>query len=299
MSEARQHSDAVNVLDLKLAQMAMLSAKSGQFIHFDIWTSEQTHGGILNHLQQFRGKFKQMKFHPDAAVNRDIITALDRYLKAADALGESFVFGYQEGVYPLNPETGKPITDQVPIGEGAGMASHYLHESGRANQLGHRGVKDWVFQNIEVVSDLAVEYGAFKSSGQEVGVVVVPTSEGYSGGAPYRVEADGSVRYMLLEGSAVPKELEAGNDYFNTNTIFQRYDIVRPTNIGYELKDGGTIVRLKMNAGDVTFDNKTALIGGRIFKRPISYRNFKSYSEYGDNALEMLNAVQQDYAMYR
>lgn len=283
---------AINVLDLKLVNIALLSEKSNSYVHFDIWTSSQTHEAIRSYLSGFKANYKKRVFHADKKSNAQIHSALEKYFAASAKLGETHLFGYQRGLHALDVETGKSISSSVAIGEGAGMAKTYLNESGRAAALSARGVKHWVFQNIEVISDVALEFGAHKAAKSPVSVVVVPTKEGYSGGSPYRVQNDGKVSYQLLEASAVPNSMASGNAYFNTNTIYQRASLAPITKIGYELKDNGRVVRLKMNAGDVTLSNSTSLIGGRIGKE---YENFKTYGEFRENGLGLVGAVQQSW----
>lgn len=291
--KARADRRAINVLDLKLANVALLSRESKSYVHMDIWTSSQTHGAIKEYLEDFKANYKNRIFHPNKRRNRDIIEALDQYFAASAKLGETHLFGYQVGLPALDAKTGKPVEDSARIGEGAGMAKAYLDTSGRSRNLEARGVRHWVFQNIEVISDVGLEFGAYLASKTPVSVVVVPTKSGYSGGNPYRVEQGGQVSYQLLEGSAVPASLAQGNAFFNTNTIYQRADLEPIKNIGYELKDNGRIVRLKMNAGDVSLTNRTSLIGGRIGKE---YENFKTYGEFGSNGAKLVKAVRSNWS---
>ena len=287
---AMEKPEATNVLDLKIANVAMLSRKTKSYVHFDIWTSEQTHEPIRQYLEKLKGSYQKKVFHPDPKINAEVRQAVGDYLAASEKLGETMLFGYQEGFYPLDPKTGKSQRDKPAIGEGAGMAKHYMDKSGRTALLAERGVRDCVFQNIEVSSDTALEYGAYRQAGKDVGAVMVPTQDGYAGGSPYRVVSeDGTVRKQLLEGSAVDKSLQDGNDYFNSNTIYQSLSLNPPQNVGYEAKDNGMSIRLKMNAGDVTFEEESAMIGGRVQDE---YENFKSYGDYLNNGQDTIERMQ-------
>lgn len=291
-AKARASERAINVLDLKLVSVALLSKESGRYVPFDIWTSAQTHAAIRGYLADFRARFARRVFHPEPTRNAEIHAALTQYFAASAKLGETHLFGYQIGLPALDAATGNAVAGSVTIGEGAGMAKAYLDESGRTRVLEGRGVRHWVFQNIEVISDIGLELGAYLASEVPVSVVVVPTKKGYSGGSPYRVEHEGRASYRLLEGSAVPAPLADGNAFFNTNTIYQRIDLEPVANTGYELKDNGQIVRLKMNAGDVTLSNETALVGGRIGRE---YENFKTYAEFGTNGVALVEAVRRGW----
>lgn len=285
------HSGAINVLDLKIANIALLSQLTQSYIHLDIWTSEQTHEPIARYLENLKLTYSGKHFHPDPETNAEVREAIGQYFMASEQLGETLVFGYQEGFYPLDPVTGKSQKNHPPIGEGAGMAKHYLDKSGRTALLKARGIKDWVFQNIEVSSDLALEYAAYKRSNMKVAGVMVPTREGYFGGSPYRVIGPDSVeRNQLLESSAVADELKKGNGYFNANTIFQSIHLSPPKNVGYEAKNSGTSVRLKMNAGDITLEEDAAMIGGRV---GYEYENFKSYTDYLENGIQAIRRMQE------
>ncbi len=292
-NRAMKDPRAVNVLDVKFANVALLSQQTGSYIHFDVWTSEQTHPAINEHMARIKSDYMKMRFHSDPKENARIQKAIGKYVEASERLNETHLFGYQEGIYPLDPKTGRSLENHAAIGEGAGMAKHYLDQSGRSAILADRGTRDWVFQNIEVTSDLALEYGAYRQSGRNAAAVLVPTAPGYAGGSPYIIRReDGSVSKQLIEGSAVSKELRDGNPYFNSNTIYQSTSLKPPQNVGYETKDNGRIVRLKMNAGDITLTEPSAMIGGRAKEE---YENFKTYAEYSDNGEATLQAMRRSW----
>ncbi len=270
--------NAINILDLKFAHIALLSQLSGSYIHFDIWTSSKTHESIREYIEWLKANYHKKTFHPDPEINKKIHRALEQYFSVSLKLGETHLFGYQEGIYALDSSSGTSIFSSEPIGEGAGMFKHYLDKTGRTTQLQKRGVSEMAFQNLEVISDIPLEYASFKESQKPVAVVVVPTMSGYKGGNPYKVTKGENVSYQLLEQSAVPEDIRNLNSpFFNSNTIYQNLGLPYVSNIGYEVKENGRQIRLKTNAGDLTLSYPTALIGGRIGHE---YENFKDFREY-------------------
>ncbi len=291
IKKAQRNKKALNIMDLKFADLAVLSKKSKSYIHFDIWTSEQTHEAIASYIKHLKKNLLKKTFHPDPKINRQIQEAMNDYFLAGEKLGETHLFGYQKGVYALDPHTGKPILGTVPIGEGAGMAKTYMDETGRTAELTSRGVENWVFQNIEVTSDIPLEYATHLRSKKPVSVTLVRTQKGYSGGSPYRITNGDKTSFQLLEGSAVSDELAKGNEYFNTNTIYHDINLDSANDIvGYEKKENGRIVRVKQNAGDVTIKYDTALTGGRIGHE---YENFKNYGEYVRNGPRQISLINE------
>ena len=112
-------------------------------------------------------------------------------------------------------------------------------------------------------------------------MVLVPQRQGYAGGNPFRVEqSDGTHSLELHEQSALPPEFANGNAYFNSNTIVQPLRAAPPSRIGFEVKNNGSQVRAKQNAGDITQEVPTAGIAGRI---GVEYENLKNYREYQQN----------------
>ncbi len=215
------------------------------------------------------------------------------------------------------------LSGLAPLGEGAGMAIPYLRETGRLKTLKERGADSFVFQNIEVFSPLASENLTWKTmrddpnDPKQMGIVVVELLPGYSGGAPFKVDGD----IQLIETSALDEakkeELEKKQVYFNTNTMYQDFDLELPALKGFEgknatapkvlrdresplrpdefstsvspedaqkalefLKQGQMYIkRIKVNAGDYTLlpNQKAGIIAGQA---PAYYENFKSYGEY-------------------
>lgn len=287
LNKARAHEGALNPIDMKMVNVALQSERSGSYVSFDIWTSEQTHEPIRKYLEEFAQGFGMKRFHPDAAVDESIKKALAQYIDQSRRLGETHLFGYQVGYNALDL-AGKPVSGTPMIGEGAGMAKAYLEESGRAARLRELGKNTWVFENIEVVTDLPVAMAAHSRGGKPVSVILVPEKPGYKGGSPFIVERAGERRLELHEMSALPDEFASGNSYFNSNTIFQSLDLAPPKNIGFEVKNAGTgkIVRVKMNAGDITLEAPSSGIGGRI---GVEYENFKNYGEFGQNGEKLID----------
>ena len=295
ITKARQNPRSMNPIDIKLSNVALNSERAQTYIPFDIWTSEQTHEPIRAYLAQFKAGFKDKIFHEDPAINAKIKTAIGKYLQESEKRGETHLFGFQEGYHALEQATGAPVTSTPLIGEGAGMAKAYLDESGRAAALGKMGKKTWVFENIEVVTDLPIAMGAHSKAGKPVSVILVPQKPGYSGGSPFLVPKGNGHNLELHEMSALPKSFAEGNEYFNSNTIFQSLALPPPSNVGFEVKtfNGKKVVRVKMNAGDVTLDAPTAGIGGRI---GVEYENFKNYKEFGENGSKLIDTFRGIWA---
>jgi hypothetical protein len=276
LAPARSDPRALNPLAMKLVDVALASRKAKTYIPFDVWTSEQTQTAIADYLHAFKNNFRTLGFHPDPKVQATVVSALGKYFANAEAAGDTHLFGYQVGLPAMDATTGEPIAGTALIGEGAGRAKEYLDQSGRTAQLAARGKTTWMFQNIEVFDDVLMRLGAHATAGKDVSVTLVPQQKGYAGGNPFLV--DGKLR--LLEQSAVPAELAAGNAYFNANTIVQPLHARPPTQLGFEFKVNNTQTRAKQNAGDVTLELDTAGIGGRI---GVEYENFKTYDEYRQN----------------
>lgn len=291
LKKAMADPRALNPLDLKFATVATQSQKAHTYIPFDIWTSEQTHGPIREYLAEFKAGYQKKKFAPDPGVDQKIKAAIRAYFEQSEAKGETHLFGYQAGFHAFDPVTGQPLLKTPLIGEGAGMAKAYLDRSGRTAQLQQMGKKTWVFENIEVNTDLAIGMGAHTQAKTPVSVIVVPEKPGYKGGSPFLVARNGKTSLELHEMSAIPQELGVGNAYFNSNTIFQSLELSPPQRLGFEDKKAGGVafVRAKMNAGDITQEVQTSGIGGRI---GYEYENFKSYADFGLNGEKLIEAFQ-------
>jgi hypothetical protein len=287
LNRSRYDLSAVNALDMKFVNMALNSRKIERgYVPFDIWTSEQTHAQIKKYITWLRGNLDNKKFHPDPKTNRKVQQALKDYFRRSDDLGETHLFGYQEGFHAIDAVNGGYKSDGAAIGKGAGAIVEYLQKSGRKSVLHDMGVRDIVFENIEVVSDLTPLYGAYKQVNRKVGVVLVPQREGYAGGSPFMIKkADGSWNLELKEMSVLDEQFAEGNKFFNSNTTFYSLDINAPKSTAFELKNQATEARVKLNMGDVTFDNEAAGIGGRVGRENsmVEYENFKNYGEYGEN----------------
>ncbi|MBI4403740.1 MAG: hypothetical protein HY537_06250 [Deltaproteobacteria bacterium] len=292
LEQAKQHPRALNILDLKFANIALLSKEASAYIHFDVWTSEKTHKEIHSTIRWLMSHFSEKIFSPDHLLNEIIHEALRSYFLVSERLGETHVFGYQEGFYGLDPVSGKSLFNTDRIGEGAGMARPYLDRSGRTAELKRRGVDCMVFQNLEVITDIALEFEAFRRSEKPVAVVVVPEQPGYTGGHPYKyLESEDETLNVLLEDSAVPEELLLGHRYFNSNTIYQSLDLAPPTNIGYEPKKNPLPhIRLKMNAGDITHEYPSVWIGGRVWYEFEQVKDFGECVANGPKVIERLES---------
>ena len=278
--------DAINSIDMKFVNLACVFVKTGKYISFDIWTSEQTHKTIQDYVDWLQHNIYRKVFHPDTAINNDIKRSLEKYFKKSRDLGETHLFGYQEGLHAIDVRTGTFRYDTPAIGKGAGSIIKYLENSGRMNVLRSHGKKTLVFENIEVVSDYAPLFASHRRSAKPVSVVLVPQKNGYIGGSPFLVKkADGDWNIELLEQSVLNEKFKNDNQYFNTNTIFFSTEVKTPETLSFEMKDQNTIARVKQNMGDVTFDNSTHGIGGRLGhdQKMVEYENFKSFDEYGEN----------------
>jgi len=294
IDRARAHEKSLTPIDIKMVNAALQSERCGSYVPFDIWTSEQTHDAIQNYLADFAGGYSKKQFHPNPSFDARIKSALGKYVNESAKRQESHLFGYQVGYHALDLD-GKPVKGTPMIGEGAGMAKAYLEESGRAAQLKAMGKTTWVFENIEVVTDLPIGMAAHVKSGKPVSVILVPEKQGYKGGSPFLIERGGQKRLELHEMSALPEEFANGNSYFNSNTIFQSLELAPPKNLGFEVKNAGTgkIVRVKMNAGDITLEAPTSGIGGRI---GVEYENFKNYGEFGQNGEKLIDTFRDIWA---
>jgi len=287
VSAVERLPEALNPVDLKLVNVAIQSEKAGTYIPLIIWSSEQTHGKIKSYLDFLKSGFRKKIFDPDPAKNAKIHEVLAKYFAAAKKRDDTHLFGYQVGLHAFDPRTGVPLQGTPAIGEGAGMAKAYMDSSGLTAKLQKEGKTTWVFENIEVITDLPLAMGAHIRAGKPVSVIVVPELPKYKGGNPFMIKKGNEWNMELREQSALPEEYTKDNKWFNSNTIFQPLSIRPPQNVGYEIKNAGAgkIARVKMNAGDVTLENRTAGIGGRI---GIEYENFKNYTEFGENGEKLI-----------
>jgi hypothetical protein len=278
--------EAINSIDMKFVNLACAFIKTKKYVSFDIWTSEQTHQMIQCYVEWLRDNLYKKIFHHDPVVNNKIIFSLEKYFKKSRELGETHLFGYQEGLYALDVKTGVYNFDSPTIGKGAGSIIEYLENSGRMNVLRSYGKKTIVFENIEVVSDYAPLFASHRRSRKPVSVVLVPQKNGYIGGSPLLIKKpNGEWNIELHEQCVLNEKFKNNNDYFNTNTIFFSTEVKTPETISFELKDQNTIARAKLNMGDITFNNSTHGIGGRLGhdQEMVEYENFKSFDEYGEN----------------
>lgn len=297
--EAKSSTVAINPLEAKLAQVAVLSAVTRRYIHFDVWSSRATHQEIQAALIDFKANYHYKVFVDDKEINSIIHDMIERYIAASELLNETHLFGYQVEVWPLHPDATNPqmLFDEAANGEGAGRAYTVMNVTGRRAQLKARGVQHWMFQNIEVLSmDLLAQYGAFLKLGKPVGVVVVPEKDGYTGGFPYIEEIDGSSLVRLYEGIGVPKELREGKpgDYFNTNTIFHSLDLNDVNSLDFEPnkpgRRGGRVTLAKISLALLTHTNLTGLIGDDIGN---GYQNFKYLTDYAKDGVATLQLFRQ------
>jgi hypothetical protein len=280
------HYQALNPIDMKFVNVALVYVRTGKYISLDIWTSEQTHALISDYLDWLKKHLHKKIFHSNKVCNSNIIKSLDKYFKKSIEMKETHLFGYQEGLHAIDASTGLFRPDLPSIGKGAGAIIEYLEKSGRMKRLRARGTRTLVFENIEVVSDYAPLFASHLKSTKPVSVVLVPQKEGYVGGSPFLIEKDnGDWNIELLEQSVLSDDLKYGNHYFNTNTIFFSTDVKPPETLSFEMKEQNSIARVKQNMGDVTFDNYTHGIGGRLGRdqKMVEYENFKNFDEYGDN----------------
>lgn len=296
ISEAQAHPDAFSPLEFKFAQIALKSVGSGEYIHFDLLTSRSTHGIVREGIRNFKETFRMKNFSADPAENAEIHDALEKYFLASEALHETHVLGYQEEVFPMDPKSGKYLTNEEANGIGAGTVWSNQSVTGRTAQLMARGVRYGVFQNVEVLSfDLRAEFAAYLSTGKPVGVVLVPALPDDKGGAAYWVQqADGSWEMQLVEECALPDGFASGNETFNTNTIFYLLGSVGPEAIDFEKRPsltGAPMLVAKVSAGSVTFVHKMGAILGA---RGTSYQDLKKaphYRQHGGEIVKQFQAV--------
>jgi|GEM_PF-4840979 len=297
--EAKSSTVAINPLEAKLAQVAVLSAVTRRYIHFDVWSSRATHNEIQTALVDFKANYHYKVFVDDRELNSVIHDMIERYIAASELLNETHLFGYQVEIWPLHPDATNPqmLFDEAANGEGAGRAFTVMNATGRRAQLKARGVEHWMFQNIEVLSmDLLAQYGAFLKLDKPVGVVVVPEKDGYTGGFPYIEDIDDSSLVRLYEGIGVPKELRSGGpgDYFNTNTIFHSLDLNDVASLDFEPnkpgRRGGRVTLAKISLAHLTHTNLTGLIGDDIGN---GYQNFKYLTDYAKDGVATLRLFRQ------
>jgi hypothetical protein len=299
---ARNNPNSINPLEAKLAQVAVLSALTRRYIHFDVWTSRSTHLDIRKALINFANNYRTKNFFTEPFLNEFVHQSIANYLSADTLLGETHLFGYQEEVWPLSPNPMNPqyLMDEDSNGEGAGMAYGALQATGRLAQLKHRQVKHWMFQNIEVLSmDLLAQYGAFLKLNLPIGVVQVPEKNGSTGGFPYMITDEfGNEWPILLEGVGVPKELKkfVPGSYFNSNTFFNELDLRPVVGMDYESKlgrHGSQIALPKLSLGFSTHTNRTGFIGGEL---GWDYQDFKKLSDYERDGAPILELFRRALA---
>lgn len=291
IAKARSNLNAQNAIDLKYPNVAIYSALGQTYIPFDIWTGEQVHSVIGDYLNEFENTYMSKIFHEDAATDAKIKKALAKYIEESHARGETHLFGYQLGYHAFDPESLEPVMTSEAIGEGHGMAKAYLDKLGRTADLLADGKTTWVFENIEVMTDLAVAMGAHVQGGKLISVVLVPEKKGYKGGSPLLIDTGKGWNIELHEQDTLPAEFKAGNIFFNTNTLFADLRLSAPHNFGFELKPFGrqTVIRVKSNVGDITHGFPTAAIGGRIGEE---YENLKSLRQLVENGPRLIKAYQ-------
>ena len=291
----------MNPLSLEFVNTALASSLAETFIPLDFWTSEQTHAAVRDSLTRFKTGFGSMEFHPDAAIQARIRQALTDYFAQAQALGETHLFGYQVGFHAMDPETGAPLRDTPRIGKGAGELRASLDASGRSGVLQRMGKTHCVFDNIEVISDLARLLAAHDQSGRSASFVVVPQQG--NGGNPFLVaHPDGLVNFEVHEQSALPLEFATGNQFLNTNSMVWRFGTnpnplsTEPMPQGFEVKGGSRPhVRAKENAADGLQEWPTAALLGRLGP---DYETFKTYRDYGRNGARLIATQQGRWTEY-
>lgn len=312
ITQAQHHPLALSPLEIKYASVALESA-TGAYTHFDIFTSGGTHLSVKNALDDIRANFRETQFVSDPVLNQYVHQSIEKYIKASAILGETHLIGFQEEVPPLDPSTLQPLHHLVadknasdaelelleePNGLGAGLGFEILDRIGRTDQLQARGVVYGMFSNIEVLSiDMLAQFGSFRKAAKDIAVVVVPVSEGFTGGHPFEVlNSKGEWVSRLIEGNVVPAEFRAGNETFNTNTIFYTLGVKVRRRIDTEekySKNGTPILMGKVNAGLITEseDYSVALLLGHTGS---DYQNFKAsrdYKKYGHAVVEQWRHV--------
>jgi hypothetical protein len=289
---------ALNPLDMKLVNAALLSQKSKSYVSLDVWTSEQTHGPISKYLDWFNENFMSKTFHSDPVVDNKIKSAIQDYILQSKALKETHLFGRQNGYHAIDVKNQKFLPDSPHIGKGAGELLEVLKSTGRTDELKEMGKDTIAFENIEVQSEHDLLMGAHVSNKRPVSVVLVEQKEGYNGGNPFLVDkGDGNWNIELHEASALNETYKTGNDYFNSNTLYMNIDLPHPSEHGFEERTLGgiDIARPKLNAGDVTKMHPTAGIVGRI---GIEYENFKRYDEFAINGARLIKNYQNYWASF-
>jgi hypothetical protein len=244
------HPQAVTPLMAKFAMVAawseVVSAQVGSRVHipFLIWSSKDTQSAVWSFVQRFIRDFEKFVYHADPTVNTFVKKALGRYLQEQVA----WIFAYQENIFPMlrvsNTEQGINdffLTNEAPVGTGAGNLRHYMAESGLGMILAQSGVTRILFDNLEVVTPLGSTVGAMDNAMNtdiaDFVALMVPAGPQSVGGNPALVHhGDSRKKRTIIEQSAMPRELldrfDGANDaekkaalakwfgYFNANTAF-------------------------------------------------------------------------------
>lgn len=299
ITKAGEHPDALNAIDLKLATVAMESAAGKTYVPFDIITSEQTHTKIAEYLVWLRRNYQHKKFHADPAVNKKVIEALDRYFALDMEKKETHLVPIEAGYHGLHPETGDPVTQTATSGPGVGAALDDMARSPRTVALKKDGKLYRVFDNIEVISNIALLHGTHvqalgSNPNLQITVVMVPKQPGDAGGEPYFVNG----KFQLIEKSALPddkKGLADESPLFNTNTGEGPIDATAGDAYGFEHKVelGHKIVRPKKNAWDTTFTLDSQGVVGRY---GIDYTALKEWPDYERNGAAPVDAARARWA---
>jgi hypothetical protein len=287
-----QHPRAVPSQLLSLVQVAVLSAYSGVYVPLDSWTAEHTHKAISNYLHGIEARLDTLVLHSDRDDNRRLLAALKRYVAASRDLGESHLFGLQIGIKQISSHPNGEhhwVAASPASSEGAGMFPHYYRIAGRSQALLDRGVQSFLFRNSEIIGPVNLEFPVFASAQVPMGYVVVRSQPGEYGGNPFKMIVPDSDRpwFPMLEQSNIPPELQQGNNWFNTNSIY--FDI--PTLMTYPggeiaFEAAGPNFRAKVNAADPSRDMPSILIEGQ---RPINFVNLKELSHLLEHGDEVVN----------
>ena len=298
IEKAQRSPRAINIIDLKLMAVAILSAITHSYYTLDFWTGEHNHQEIRNYIANFKQIYLSKCFSSDPAVNQQIHDALYNYLQASEQLHETFLFGYMELIPPIDIQRSSSDTvvwqDEGAIRNAPGVNSiiEYLNSTGRIQQLRARGLDTLLFNNLEVLGAIHREIVAHRMVIEadptvDGTFIFVEKQEGYTGGFAV-VDAFG--RKLLLEQSQVSEDIRNNFTYFNANTLTISFDAVPSEEIGFETKEQGAIARVKMNLGDLSHVNKTEIVLGAVIQ---NYINFKSFDHYINNGKKLINEIDE------
>jgi hypothetical protein len=303
VTRASMKPHAINALDLKFALGATGSAIAQTYVPMTIWTSDQTQHDVYDFREAVEVSFRNKDF-PISNRNRDrLMGSVQDFWSGARAAKDRHILAYQRGFHGLDPSKARFIQNTPLIGEGAGRWLTRLTDTGRLLQLGASKTLHQ-FENIEVVGDRRLCVGAHVlaqralhkelerdyDEASQMSVILSPIPS--IGGTPYMVEKKNRrMRREVHEQSALTKELrDQPAEFLNSNTVFCE-GIKENSEPGWELKNQGTEVRVKVNVADPTHEYDAAMICGRLGHEYEDFKWIDDYLDKGEAYLAMVGKI--------